>query len=146
MGRLLIELDLSIQNKAKKAIDLMLESSILKEAGVEDVIINEGRRALSVQMAYYARGRMAVKDVQAMYRAAGLYAISEEEAKRINTQTLESKHIQGKAVDIVPVKQGKIWWSAPIEVWREMGRIGKNCGMKWGGDWKGFNDTPHFEV
>ena len=146
MGKLLSELDLAIQTKAKNAIKLMQESLTLKVLGVEDIQINEARRALSVQMAYYSRSRMSVKDVQAMYRAAGLYNIGEEEAKRANTQTLESKHIKGLAVDIVPIKGGKIWWNAPKEVWDEMGKIGKSCGLKWGGDWKGFSDTPHFEV
>jgi hypothetical protein len=27
-----------------------------------------------------------------------------------------------------------------------MGRIGKECGLVWGGDWKKIKDMPHFEL
>lgn len=145
MGRLINELDYSMQPRAKNAWEQMKTSEKLKQLGVEDVAITETKRELAVQMAYYSRSRMSVADVRRMYAAAGLYDPTEAECKTANTWTLDSKHIQGKAIDFVPVKNGKYWWTAPDEVWEAMGEIGENCGLKWGGRWKN-KDCPHFEM
>lgn len=145
MGRSISELDISIQDRARKAFDEMNKSSKLKSLGVDEVIINEAKRSLAVQMAYYSRSRMAVADVKRMYAAAGLYTPTDQECKTANTWTLESNHIQGKAIDFAPMKNGKVWWTAPAAVWEAMGEIGETCGLKWGGRWKN-KDCPHFEV
>lgn len=145
MSKLISDLHISIQFKAKSTLDAMFDDEKLKKLGVSGIEISETRRELSVQMAYYSRGRMAVEDVKAMYKAAGLYDISSEEAKSCNTWTLESKHLLGLAVDFVPMKNGKYWWNAPNEVWERMGEIGRSYGMKWGGDWRN-RDCPHFEA
>ena len=134
-----------MQQKASDAVIKMSNDTRLKYWGVECVAISETKRELTVQMAYYSRGRMQVCDVQKMYAAAGLYAISENEAKIPNTWTLRSKHIVGKAIDIVPVVNGKLTWNVPVKVWERMGEIGKECGLNWGGDWK-EKDYPHFEI
>lgn len=146
MSKLLADLKEPFQQKARQAYTDMSNSTVLKSFGVEKIAISETKRELSVQMAYYSRGRMSIEDVRKMYKAAGLYTPTDAECKTPNTQTLQSKHIEGLAVDFVPVKDGKYWWNAPSEVWNEMGNIGKAWGMKWGGDWKGFSDTPHFEA
>lgn len=140
------ELSPLIFNKAEKALKEMKKSKKLIDLGVTDIYVNEGKRQLATQMAYYSRGRMAVDDVKKMYKAAGLYTPTDTECKTKNTNTLESKHLKGQAVDIVPMKDTKIWWDAPDAVWEEMGRIGKSCGLYWGGDWIDFQDKPHYEV
>lgn len=134
-----------MQEKASSAILKMNQDTRLKYWGVECVAISETKRELATQMAYYSRGRMAIGDVQKMYAAAGLYAIGENEAKIPNTWTLRSKHIIGKAIDIVPVVNGKMSWNVPVKIWDRMGEIGKECGLNWGGDWK-EKDYPHFEI
>lgn len=131
--------------RIEDALDEMNSDAKLKSLGVERVIVNESLRELSVQMAYYSRSRMSVQDVQAMYKAAGLYAIGEVEAKKPNTWTLESKHLGGTAADLVPIHNGKAWWAAPLAVWERMGEIGEKHGLKWGGRWK-TPDSPHFEL
>ena len=145
MGKSIEELTYEMQGKARKALAEMKYSKELQDMGVEDVIISESKRSLVVQMAYYSRGRMDVADVKRMYQAAGLYAISDDEAKVKNTWTLQSKHIEGKAIDFVPVKDGKAWWNAPDVVWEIMGEIGEKNGLKWGGRWT-ERDLPHFEI
>lgn len=144
MSQSFADLQYPFSKKAHEAYEAMLKDEKLKELGVEKIAVSETKRDLTVQMAYYARGRMPVDDVKAMYRAAGLYALSTEEAKTPNTWTLESKHIQGLAIDLVPVKNGVYWWSAPKEVWERMGEIGEAHGLTWGGRWKS-QDCPHFQ-
>ena len=147
MSNQIKDLNKDIQPAATKAFKAMNNSTALKKLGVEKVIISETKRDLAVQMAYYSRSRMKdIKDVKAMYKAAGLYEPSEWECNTANTQTLNSNHIKGIAIDFVPVKNGKSWWDAPDSVWNEMGKIGKKYGFSWGGDWKGFVDKPHFEM
>jgi peptidoglycan L-alanyl-D-glutamate endopeptidase CwlK len=138
--------DYTVQKKFAVALEAMNQDATLKEWRIEKVCINESLRDLSVQMAYYACGRMKYEDVRRMYSAAGLYDIGRDEAATIKTHTLQSNHMSGKACDFVPVKDGKIWWNAPDPVWERMGEIGEENGLKWGGRWKDFKDCPHFEV
>ena len=144
MSKRLVEMEISAQGKAIRTLAEMKANEQLKELGVESFQILETRRTLAVQMAYYSRSRMSVEDVKKMYRAVGMYEISDTEAKTANTWTLESKHIQGKAIDIVPIKNNKPWWNAPLAVWEIMGAIGERNNLKWGGRWKN-KDCPHFE-
>lgn len=146
MSKELIDLDSKIRDKAIQAFQLMNKSTRLQELGCTAVAVNETRRSLAVQMAYYSRSRMRdIEDVKKMYKAAGLYCPTDKECITPNTWTLSSKHLQGLAVDFVPVRNGSLWWTAPVTVWEEMGRIGKSCGLLWGGDWKN-KDCPHFEI
>jgi hypothetical protein len=97
-------------------------------------------------MAYYSRGRMlGSQDVKAMYKAAGLWNITDEDADKVITWTLQSKHIKGEAIDIAPMRGSRIWWMAPESVWTRMGEIGEKYGLNWGGRWK-TPDSPHFEI
>jgi hypothetical protein len=118
----------------------------LADMGVKSIIIVEGKRSLTTQIAYYCRGRMRRnEDVKAVFKAAGLWALTDSEAETPNTWTLKSKHLEGRAIDIAPSKDGKaIWWGAPGEVWERMGEIGEAHGALWGGRWKN-KDCPHFE-
>ena len=136
----------SMQTRAQDAIDEMNSDAKLKSLGVERVFVVETKRDLVVQMAYYSSGRMEPKYVRAMYEAAGLYAIGDAEAKNIKTNTLKSKHIDGRAIDIAPWKNGDIWWNAPDEVWARMGEIGKSHNLTWGIVVGKSIDSPHYEL
>lgn len=63
----------------------------------------------------------------------------------------KSKHQLGKAVDIVPVINGKVEtksWTPFYPMAANVKAAAKRLGIKvtWGGDWKSFKDGPHFEV
>ena len=147
MGKSIRELDISMQKRAQSAYDCMNADKSLKNLGVESVAISETKRDLLVQIAYYCKGRMEPADVKRVYARVGLYDPSEEECKQKVTWTLNSKHIEGKAIDFVPVKNGNYWWTAPDEVWERMGVIGEQCGLQWGGRWEGDQkDRPHFQM
>ena len=64
-----------------------------------------------------------------------LYAQGRTDPGNIVTQAqgLESYHNYGLAIDVSPVNT-KI-----VEVF-------ENCGFEWGGRWKTFKDTPHFQM
>ena len=138
-------LDESIRDKAASALVSMRGDSILQSLGVQEIQVHETLRDIAVQMAYYSRNRMSIADVKWMYKAAGLYEISSVDAGKPITWTLESKHLLGKAIDIVPYKNGKPWWVAPLEVWLRMGELGEANGLTWGGRWK-HTDNPHYEI
>lgn len=134
-----------LQKSVIEALDEMRHDETLRTRGVSGVEVSETLRELPTQMAYYSRGRMVVSDVQAMYKAAGLYSIGSDDAQKVVTWTLDSKHLLGEAVDLVPTRAGATWWGAPYSVWVRMGAIGESHGMKWGGRWKN-SDNPHFEI
>ena len=71
------DLELGVQPRFHEAWEKMNHNLKLKEMGVESVAINETKRDLEVQMAYFVRGRMDVKYVKQFYSAAGLYDIGE---------------------------------------------------------------------
>jgi hypothetical protein len=135
-----------MQPLVREAMAEMNADSRLHAIGVTSVAVSETLRELSVQMAYYSRGRMQVEDVKAMYKAAGLYSVSSVEALEPITWTLRSNHLGGHAVDLVPTIKEIPWWRAPQEVWNIMGEIGEKHGLSWGGRYPDRKkDSPHFE-
>lgn len=54
-----------------------------------------------------------------------------------------SKHCLGRAFDFAYI--GRTPYPTNGK-WKEIGAIGKNCGLIWGGDFKSFKDLLHFEV
>jgi peptidoglycan L-alanyl-D-glutamate endopeptidase CwlK len=58
-----------------------------------------------------------------------------------------SPHTWGIAFDIVFMRFGQPFWPpANDKKWQMLGKIGKNLGLKWGGDFTSFFDGPHFEL
>lgn len=115
----------------------------------------ETLRTEAIQRAYYAQGRETLAVVNIKRRSAGLAEIGESENKRKITWTLKSKHIEGKAVDIVPVIDNKIPWNINSKeiaaAYMRIGLIGESVGLSWGGRWTPVDkfgigkDAPHFE-
>lgn len=57
-----------------------------------------------------------------------------------------SFHNYGLAVDIVfQGKNGQPSWSENHD-WKKLGKLGKEVGLEWGGDWKSMKDRPHFQL
>jgi len=115
----------------------------------------ETRRSPAVQEAYFAQGREKYSRVCSLRDLAGLPKISEGEAGRIITWTKKSKHIDGLAIDIVPIIDGRIPWivtdAETAEVWFRIGRLGEYHGLEWGGRWSPYSefklgrDLPHYQ-
>ena len=125
--------------------------AVLKAQGIR-FWINETLRLRSTQEAYYAQGRQSLEQVNALRAACKLWPITAAENQRTVTNTLKSKHLEGKAIDICPAKKdGSPWWTAPEPEWTKIASVMKACGFEWGGDWinpetgaKGW-DKPHYQ-
>lgn len=104
-----------------------------------DFLVAEGKRSLKRQQELYAQGRTAP-------------------GKKV-TWTMESKHLTGDAVDLVPFVDGKADWNNLKnfdEIYKAMMAAAKEFGveLRYGGDWdrdgilreKGETDSPHFEL
>jgi len=150
MSRLISDLDERFQPFVIKFTEILRYKGVLFS-------ILETRRSHAVQIAYYSQGRDVFEVVNAKRADAGLPLIGREEAKRKITRTLLSKHIEGLAVDIVPLtSSGSIPWNLKsksiADMWRNIGNIGTSCGLEWGGKWEPLNeyglgwDLPHYEM
>ena len=66
------------------------------------------------------------------------------------SQTMNSRHITGHAVDIAPLLNGKVSWDWPLynKVAPFIKQAAKDVGVpiEWGGDWKTFKDGPHWQL
>lgn len=63
------------------------------------------------------------------------------------SKTLNSRHLQGMAVDVVEVggDYNKEKMTQISMAFKEAAKI-LSIPVDWGGDWKTFKDTPHFEL
>jgi len=73
-----------------------------------------------------------------------LYAQGRTKPGAVVTWTRRSRHIGGRAIDLT-LFSGKnpVWESRHYET---AGKVGKELGLVWGGDWKRTKDLPHFEL
>ena len=66
------------------------------------------------------------------------------------SQTLNSRHITGHAVDLGALIDGEVRWDWPLyhKIAAAMKEAAKelNVPIVWGGDWRTFKDGPHFEL
>jgi len=119
--------------------------AILRAQGIR-FWVNETLRTKATQEAYYAQGRKTIEQVNALRKTAGLWPLGAKENEKSVTQTLNSRHILGQAIDIVPAdKDGGPWWGAPQSEYLKIAAVMKSVGLEWGGDWKGGWDQPHYQ-
>jgi peptidoglycan L-alanyl-D-glutamate endopeptidase CwlK len=66
------------------------------------------------------------------------------------SQTMNSKHLIGRAVDLAAVVDGEVRWDWPL--YHKLAKAMKQAATElavpitWGGDWKSFKDGPHFQL
>lgn len=88
------------------------------------VILTWGYRSIEEQDKLYAIGR--TKPGKKVTNARGGY----------------SWHNFGLAGDYAFVINGKVTWDGP---WATFGKIARECGLEWGGDFKTIVDRPHVQ-
>lgn len=74
----------------------------------------------------------------------------EELYKKGLSKTIKSKHLIGRAIDVVAYVDGKVNWEEQyyytIATAMKSAATELNVNIKWGGDFKSFFDGPHFEL
>ncbi|MDV6038810.1 M15 family metallopeptidase [Bacillus sp. SM-B1] len=70
-----------------------------------------------------------------------------ENVRKGASQTMRSYHLVGQALDFVPIKSNgtEDWNGYNKEPWASAVRYAKQIGFEWGGDWRGFVDSPHLQ-
>jgi len=97
-----------------------------KYAGI-DLLVTSTYRDNESQNALYAQGRTAPGKIVT------------------NAKAGQSFHNYCCAVDIVPLVNGKPVWDTSYQVWQTVGKLGKDAGLEWAGDWVTFKEFPHFQ-
>jgi peptidoglycan L-alanyl-D-glutamate endopeptidase CwlK len=88
-------------------------------------------------------GLIVTEGLRTHTRQAELYKVGA-------SQTMNSRHLTGHAVDLAVTVNGDVRWDWPL--YFRLGALMKSNArrlevpMKWGGDWKTFKDGPHFEL
>jgi len=118
------------------------------------VFIVETLREEITGLIYALQGRFDAKDTEInpdlfnelnrLRKKYKFWELTKEEFNKKVTTTLESNHLKGKALDFCPMKNGKLDWNAPLDVWEKCGKIAESIGFTWGGRWK-RRDLPHIE-
>lgn len=66
------------------------------------------------------------------------------------SQTMNSRHLTGHAIDFAVIANGKLSWDWPLyqrvgAAFKEAARL-EGVAIVWGGDWKSLRDGPHVEL
>ncbi|PHI31048.1 M15 family metallopeptidase [Budvicia aquatica] len=118
--------------------------------GVNANLVKVVRRALEITSVDFT----VIEGVRTLARQEQLYAQGRTAPGKIVTWTMKSKHIDGNAVDLLPVT-GWDNLSSFKAVSKAMFQAANELGVKiiWGADWngngiqeKGETDSPHFEI
>jgi peptidoglycan L-alanyl-D-glutamate endopeptidase CwlK len=66
------------------------------------------------------------------------------------SKTLKSRHLNGHAVDLAVLINGKLSWDWPmyhkLAKWVKQAAVELKIPIEWGGDWRSFKDGPHWQL
>ena len=119
-SRSLDELIPQAKERVEKFIALCKEHNI-------DILVTSTYRDAESQNALYAQGRTAPGKIVT------------------NAKAGDSWHNWRCAVDVVPLVNGKPDWDGSHPIWAEIGRLGKEAGLEWAGEWHSFKELAHFQ-
>lgn len=78
---------------------------------------------------------------------------SERQAQMVKSgasQTLNSRHLTGHAIDVAPVVGNQVRWDwplyYPLAEAMKAAAAELNIPIEWGGDWRKFKDGPHWQL
>lgn len=142
----LSERSLKILSTVKPDLQKVVSRAI--EISEVDFGVTCGNRTQEEQNELYAKGR-----TREQLDKAGLYHV-DPKLGPIVTWTLNSNHIGGNAVDLLPYINGKAEWdnNGKLGLWPKIAKAMKqaanelNIPITWGGDWQKTPDRPHFEL
>jgi len=106
--------------------------------GVHDDLVAVVSRALEISEVDFA----VIEGMRTVTRQKELYAAGA-------SQTMNSRHLTGHAVDLAAYVNGIRWdWPLYEKIAEAMKKAADELeiAIVWGGDWKTFKDGPHFEL
>ena len=80
------------------------------------------------------------------------YAEQRKLVARGVSRTMNSRHLTGHAVDVIPYPIPRDWNEYRGSQWAEISRAMKTAAkqlgvsLEWGGDWKNSWDKPHYQL
>lgn len=101
-----------------------------------DVVFTAGARTAAEQTALFAKGRVL---------DGGTWQVTDPHKIVTNAMPAQAPHCRAAAYDLVPIVDERAAWDR-LDLFAELGRIGKELGLTWGGDWPKLKDMPHFEL
>jgi peptidoglycan L-alanyl-D-glutamate endopeptidase CwlK len=99
---------------------------LCEENGI-DLLITSTYRDNESQNALYAQGRTTPGKIVT------------------NAKAGQSWHNHRCAIDVVPLVNGKPNWDDKSPAWKTIGKLGKEAGLEWAGEWKSFKELAHFQ-
>ncbi len=103
--------------------DLVDVAHLALELSTIDFGVSEGLRSLKTQKLYYKKGV---------------------------SQTMNSRHLTGHAIDVFAYvgKQARWEWPLYVEINKAFMKAAKilDVDVEWGGAWSTFKDGPHFQL
>lgn len=109
--------------------------SAMREAKI-DYIVTCTYRSNTDQTRLYAQGRTTKGAIVTNAKAG------ESEHNAIDSDGVPAS----RAFDIVVMKDGKPDWDKKNPAWKIAGKIGVSVGLTWAGNWKSFQEYPHFQL
>ncbi len=127
-------------------VQVMLNVALqeIKAAGVTPLVV-ETYRSKERQYYLYGKGRTAAQCSAAGIPAAKAKKYAKPGQAQV-TWTLNSIHIQRKAVDVIPVRNGKAIWDAKDKDTKTIIKIMTKYGFEAGANWTKSPDSPHYQV
>ena len=131
---------------------VLCKTSLARLKGVDECLVKVVKRAIEISEIDFT----VMEGVRTLDHQRELYAQGRTAPGKIVAWTMKSKHIEGKAVDLVPY---------PLD-WNDLDKFDKiknamfqaakeiDVNLRWGADWdsdgkyreKGEYDSPHFEL
>lgn len=128
-----------IKEKALKLIDACKNKQI-------QLIIYCTLRSNAIQDVLFLHGRYPLDVLNERRQLVGLPPITEKENVIItNEKGGLSPHNFGLAFDCVPIIGGVAHFQQTYSVWKDIGKMGKDLGLAWGGDWTKPTRVMHFQ-
>lgn len=107
--------------------------------GVHEDLVRVAHRALAITPVDFA----VIEGLRTRARQRRLF-------KEGKTTTLNSRHLTGHAIDVVPWVGGTVsWdWADFYPLADAFKQAAEDCEVpvEWGGDWRTFKDAPHFQL
>lgn len=115
------------------------QKSLDRLAGVHPELVACVKRAIELSTVDFA----VLEGVRSKARQEQLVAAGA-------SQTMNSRHLTGHAVDLGAMVSGTVRWDWPLyfKVADAMKKAAAELSvpLEWGGDWKKFKDGPHFQL